>query len=133
MLSTMALRERIAAACVGMVFISETDSPFTPIFCGKGSGGVSDRLEHKFPELLGAKLEISSFDDLFRRLTAVHDWFGDAERHRAAKAKEMETIFREELTELTVASFGSIQVQIFVVGIDRTDNLLGVRTFAVET
>ncbi len=133
MLSTKTIRKRIAAACDGMVFISETDAPFTPISCGKGSGGVRERLEDKFSELCGTKAEITSFDDLFRRLTVEHEWFGDAERLRAAKARVLETIFREELVDLTAARFGTIRVTIFAVGIDRTGNLLGVRTFAVET
>jgi Nuclease A inhibitor-like protein len=123
----------IKSACEGLIYISETDSP-VEAFAAEVASEISGK-----SILSGAGLPPetpiaeSSFDDLFARLTAERDWYGDVEKARAKKFLELKGLLEENLSGLKVFRAGHIQITIFAVGADAGGNILGVTTRAVET
>src|SRR5262249_34049698 len=125
------LREKIAAATQGLVYISETDSELQVFFARPTEG----------PDIVSAikihddrkPVEEVSVDDFFSRLTAQHDWFGPEEKKRAERFAQLRDLLNANLQKLTAVKVGRIQKTIYVVGLTNDNNVLGVKMDAVET
>lgn len=112
------LIKRIAAACVGLVFISETDSPVEPFF-GK--------------EPAGSKCVEVEFEKFFERMTGKREWHSIKDRKNAEGFKKLKALLEAELDGLRVCKIGEVQIDIFVVGCDKEGKFAGVKMKAVET
>ena len=127
------LFREIELACKGLFYISETDAPLLPF-----SGLVAaEPTRENILQQTGAKadgaIEEVGFDVFFGRLTEFRDWFGKAEKARAAKFLGLQELLEENLRDRKVFRVGRIQIDIFAVGIDKDGYLMGVTTKAVET
>jgi hypothetical protein len=127
------LSDALDAACEGLIYVSETDSPVVP-FVGDVAGEVTAEIvlqqTGKPPDTPVEELDVTTF---FERLTRDRDWYGDAERLRAKKFLELQSLLEEYLNDARVFRLGRIRIDIYVVGLDATGRLAGVTTFAVET
>lgn len=127
------LAEKIANACLGLVYISETDSEVEPFF-----GGRSDGTEIvKFAAAAGieppAEIGSASFDDFFERLSRERDWHSDRDARNAKGFAKLYKILSKHLTDRRLYRVGEIRIEIYAVGIDANGNMRGVRMRAVET
>ncbi|MEO7660545.1 MAG: nuclease A inhibitor family protein [Pyrinomonadaceae bacterium] len=123
----------LTRACEGLIYISEIDSPMVP-FSGFITTSIrgKDILLHVRGDAKD-KVEEIAFDEFFGRLTSIKDWFGPAEIDRAKKFLDLQKLIEENLSERKVFKVGKIQLDIYAVGIDKTGQLFGVTTKAVET
>lgn len=127
------LEERIAAACRGLSYMSETDALIETF-----NGGKADELS---PDAIrkatgsDSKLRIEEVDpaEFFSRLTAVKDWYTAEQKRDTRRFAILEKLLRENLTDLHVYRIGRIRITIYVVGLDAAKNILGLKTAAVET
>jgi hypothetical protein len=124
---------RLATACEGLIYGSETDAPVTPYAASSTDLKAPDIIIQHTGRNPGEGVEESPFADFFDRLTTIRDWYGDRETLRAKKFLELQKLLEEHLTELKVYRLGRIQIDIFVVGRDQNDLLMGVTTKAIET
>lgn len=116
-----------------MTYISETDSPLETVRLGK----VTQLTPKAIAELAGIDPKLPatemSADKFFERLTRTEKWHGAIERKAATDYKTLRKALESELTELKVFRFGTIQIDIYIIGIDELGRLAGVKTKAVET
>ena len=125
------LLAEIEKSTSGLVYISETDAPIEPFFGGKSERinvnqivqHVSDSSDH----------ETVNAEQFFARLTTEKDWFGEKEKETARRFSALQKLLDENLRDLTVVKIGRIQLEIYVVGLDADNNLIGIKTKAVET
>jgi hypothetical protein len=129
-LSSADFGKRLASACEGLIYISETDAPIEPFFAGKTKRVTAEALQKTGVE---APIEEASFDQFFERLTRKREWHGEAEKRSVRKFAKLEKLLKENLHDLKVFRFGRVRIDIYVVGIDAEGNLAGVKTKAVET
>ncbi len=80
-----------------------------------------------------APVEERDFAEFFKRLTEIQDWFGDEEKATAQKFAELKDLLERNLRDLKVFKIGKIQIDVYVVGLEAENNLLGIKTKAVET
>jgi hypothetical protein len=76
------------------------------------------------------EIELRTF---FEKLTRDRDWHNGAQQRLTKRFAELEKLLTENLDDCKVFRFGTIRIDIFVVGRDGEGNLAGVRTVAVET
>jgi len=112
------LKKRIAAACVGLVFISETDSLVEPFFGKKPSDSKSVEVD---------------FEKFFDRLTTAKDWHTKADRKNTSGFLKLKNLLKSELEDLHVYKSGNLQIEILVLGQDSQGKTAGVKMRAVET
>jgi hypothetical protein len=125
------LLTEIKKSTAGLTYISETDAAVETY-----NGGHVDsvNISHFVPNKTGSgKYEQISPERFFERLTTERDWYGPREKEIARRFAELEKLLRENLSDLTVFRIGRIQIDIYVVGLDAEDNLIGIKTKAVET
>lgn len=122
----------ISRACAGLIYISEQDAPITVFLSDQAAGDSVDALL----DLTGqtnAPVDEITFDDFFGRLTADKDWHAAREKERVEKFRELRKTLEQNLTHLQVLKVGRVRKSIFVVGRDKDNRLVGVRTESVET
>ncbi len=127
------LPEKIRNAAQGLYYISETDAEIIP-FVGKKTAAITKEeflSQTKIPtdSVIGEK----DFAEFFARLTEIQDWFGDEEKETAQKFVRLKELLERNLRDLKVFKVGKIQLDIYVVGLDAENSLLGIKTKAVET
>ena len=125
------LLSEIAKSTSGLVYISETDAPIEPFFGGQvESVDVNQVVQQMFAS---GNLETVNAKQFFVRLTAEKDWFGEREKQTARRFSVLQKLLEENLRDLNAFKVGHIQVEIYVVGLDADNNLVGIKTKAVET
>lgn len=125
--------EGIKSLCSGLYYMSETDAEILPFVGGK----VKKLTREKFAEEIGvtdhSKIEERDFDSFFKRLVEIKDWFGEEEKKMAKRFSELRDFLIQNLSDLRVFRIGRIEIDIYVVGIDRAGKIVGFKTKAVET
>jgi Nuclease A inhibitor-like protein len=127
------LEDRIAEACRGLSYMSETDAPVEPFIGGKADEISKDVIltaAGSDPKVHSEEADPAEF---FDRLTAINDWYTAAQKRNVRRFAALEKLLRENLTDLHVYRTGRIRIAIYVVGLDADKNILGVKTMAVET
>lgn len=127
------LDDKLHAACEGLIYISEQDAAVT-LFKGEAAANVDGQtIIQQTGSDANAHVEEIAFDTFFQKLTVEKDWFGETEKASARRFSELRDVLAANLTELKVFRIGKVQIDIFVVGLDKRGNLTGIRAFAVET
>lgn len=127
------LAEHIKNACEGLYYISETDAGIN-LFVGQTSKYVTAaEILKQTDNAANSAVEERDFSDFFKRLTKIDDWFGDEEKVNAQKFVSLKEVLENNLRELKVFKVGKIRLDVYVVGLDENDKLLGIKTKAVET
>jgi hypothetical protein len=127
------LVRQIARCCVGLVYISETDSPIK-VF----TGGTSDSLDTASILAITRSagnapvLEVD-VEKFFLRLTKTEAWHNAAQRVQTKKFLELEKLLEENLHGLKVFKIGRVNLTIYAVGLDHDNNVVGISMRAVET
>jgi hypothetical protein len=121
------LLAEIEKSTAGLTYISETDAAVEPLMNGTAKLVEAHHLTDR------TRYEEMSADDFFARLTAEKDWYGQKEKDRAKRFAALEKLLKENLRDLKVFKVGRVQLDIYVVGLDADNNLIGIKTRAVET
>lgn len=127
------LSERIRETSEGLYYISETDAEISPFAGTKADAVTKENLLRQTGNKPDAPVEERDFAAFFTRLTKIEDWFGEEEKHSAAKFARLKELLERNLKGLRVFKVGRIEIDIYVVGLDAQGNLAGIKTQAVET
>lgn len=131
-LSGEELRKSLERVCEGLTFESETDADIEPFFFPTENRRLEDAVieTFKLPEKSYKQVDASYF---FSRLTVDRPWHSEEEISRRKAFREIEELLSNNLDRLTCLRFGSVRVRIFVAGLDREGNAVGITTLSVET
>ena len=128
------LTDALARAVEGLLYISEADYPFEVFSSSEKADSLTPqsirRITHHGPKTPVESVNPKSF---FRALTEEQEWYGPAEHKAAAQYKSLLKIMQDNLHEVKVFKLGKTQVDIYIVGISSTGEVIGVSTRAVET
>ena len=116
-----------------LYYISETDSEIFP-FSGDAAESVSrEVILQQTGSDSAAPVEERDFTELFGRLTAMQEWFGKDEKKTAKRFEKLKDFLQDNLRDLKIFKIGSVNIDIYIVGLNSSGKLAGVRTNAVET
>ena len=127
------LKKQIKKACEGLYYISETDAEILPFFGKQSQTVTKEEILRQTEYAADTFVEERNFGGFFARLTQIQDWFGDEEKATAQKFAEIKNLLERNLRDLKVFKIGKIQLDVYAVGINAENNLLGIKTKAVET
>ena len=117
----------------GLYYISETDAEILLFEGTKVEVVTKEIILSQTKNAPNAPIEERNFTEIFARLTVVQDWFGDEECAIAKRFSALQNFLEENLKDLRVFKIGSIQIDIYFVGLDAEGNLMGIQTKAIET
>lgn len=130
--SGVPLRE-IARVCDGLVYISETDAPVTPVDLGRSDEIDAETILERAGIRSSSGIGELDARQFFAKLTVVREGSSGSQKARAKKFLVLQQVLEKYLRSLKVYRFGEIRVDILIVGLDHAGRILGVRTNAVET
>jgi hypothetical protein len=124
---------KLKDASEGLLYISETDAPFTPFFWP----GEHEKLT---PEVIRqhAKLKerpdvsVQTLDEFFELVAAEEEWMNDEEKAEARRFQNLQKTLEESLKNIEVFRFGETELDVFIVG-STVGGFAGLRTKVVET
>ncbi len=127
------LAEQIKKAAEGLYYISETDAEILS-FAGEQAEAVTkEEVLRQTKSATDPPVEERDFAGFFGRFTEIQDWFGDEEKETAQKFVRLKELLEKNLRNLKVFKIGKIQLDVYVVGLDAENKLIGIKTKAVET
>lgn len=126
-------QRRLATACDGLIYVSETDAAVQPVVASKPGDDLQAVAKADAEMSPDAKPEQISLDRFFERLVRIEDWFGRREIARAERFKSLAELLDSELSDLRAYRVGEVNVRYYVVGRDAAGRLVGIKTAAVET
>jgi hypothetical protein len=74
-----------------------------------------------------------SFEDFFKPLIKVEDWFGEEEKKMAEDSLKLKNLLSENAKEFQIFKVGSIEIDVYVFGKAEECKWLGLKTKVVET
>lgn len=126
------LRRDLEEVCGSLTFISETDADVYPLLAGRpASRSLADYLAAL--DLTSDQTEEREFGKFFDRLTSEKDWHGPREKKRSARWQQLREVLNNNLDDIRVIRAGRIRIDIYIVGVDASGRLAGVKTKAIET
>ena len=125
------LFSQVSDACEGLNYVSETDAPVEPFFTPAGTG-LTAEIAKDLPDGR-RKMEETSFDEFFSKLTEHKPWHTPEQRRNADRFARLRKLLETELRDLHVYRAGRVRIDVFIVGTDKEGNVLGIKTKAVET
>jgi hypothetical protein len=127
------LFSRIADACRGLNYVSETDAAVEPV----AFGPAHDTTEAGFREAAAlppdARVETVPAEVFFAPVAAARPWHTTMQKKNAAGFAALWRLLESELEGVRVYRVGRVRIDIYVVGMDGGGEWTGVRTKAVET
>lgn len=127
------ITEQVKTAAAHLNYMSETDAEILP-FIGKQAEAVTiDEIRNQTQTAPDAAIEEKDFTEFFARPTTVQDWFGNEEEITAKKFADLKNLLEANLRDISVFKIGKIQIDIYVVGLNGENHLMGIQTKAVET
>lgn len=129
-----ALKSRLASAVDGLLWMSESDYPFT-IFerSGEANAVTPARLLAWLGKPANTPVEVRTLTDILA-WPARHDPEAPPEeRAIALRYQALRALLTEHLRDITVIKVGRIQVDVFFLGNTGCGDVAGLRTLAIET
>lgn len=125
--------DELDQATKGLNYISETDAGFLPFIGGRTGAADSISLLTQINAPPDSPVEEREFEDFFKRLTTIENWFDKEQIQMTYDFVKLRNILEENLRDIRVFKVGRIQIDIYIVGLDKENNLVGVQTRAIET
>jgi len=127
------LTEKIKDAAEGLIYISESDAEIMLFDGGQAKAVTKEEILSRTKKPADSAVEQRKFTEFFARLTEIQDWFGDEEKETAQKYARLKELLERNLRDLKVFKIGKIELDVYIVGLDAENKLLGIKTKAVET
>ena len=127
------LAKEIEELVSGLYYISETDSEIFLFVGEKAETVTKEILLEQAKCKVDSEVEEISFEKFFSRLTKIEDWFGEEEMETVRKFQSLKKMLKNNLKDLKVFKIGTIELDVYIVGLDLEGVLMGIKTKAVET
>jgi hypothetical protein len=130
---TATLQQTLEKACEGLLFMSESDRPFTFFDAGKAEKPLEEQLPEMLkltPETPVHKLTLKRF---FKNATTVEDWHTEEDKAMIQRFVDLQKALEDNLSNITVMRIGEIEIDCYLLGKTPEGNYAGLKTQAVET
>ena len=129
------LKEQIETLTADLMYPSESDEKIEYF---EMELSISQKLSMSdFRMYMGIKPETIiteiSFDDFFKPLIKVEDWFGEEEKKWAEDSLKLKNLLTEKIKDFQIFKVGSAEIDVFIFGKAEECKWIGLKTKMVET
>lgn len=126
------LLPELKAACEGLLWRSETDSPFeVTVLPSDHQSSTIDVVLGNYPE--GTPVKVVSLDDFFRQSTIERAWFDSRELTLVKRYRNLRDLLETTLANLQVYRIGKVEMDVYLLGETEDKQVIGIKTKIVET
>ncbi|HKP72895.1 MAG TPA: nuclease A inhibitor family protein [Pyrinomonadaceae bacterium] len=127
------LQRELIAAIDGLLFMSESDHPFEVVKWSSPDRLSPEHLRREAGRDADSPVEEISAEEFFRPAAGEQDWKNGAELAAARKYQRLHRLLAENLADVKVYRVGERKINVYVIGLTKEGNLMGVATQAIET
>jgi len=123
-------------ASSGLVYFSESEHPFQPVYWPRELTGDQSIEPEKVRALAGLprmRAGTQDFEEFFKPFVTIEEWYEEDDRELAGRYQRLKDTLQQTLTDITVMKFGELHKEVFVVGRAEEGGIGGLRTKAVES
>ena len=125
--------QQLQSLCEGLHWPSEADYPVEVVHWTEVCHPLTEAdLLKQAGHGAETAIERISLEQLFKTVARMQDWFGEAERARAARFQQLQQ-YLDTLENPQVFRVGEVEVVIYALGQLQDSSPLGIRTQVVET
>ena len=122
------LINQLQQASEGLLWLSESDYPFTTVYWEK-----VDDIEAKLLELPETTIEVKELESFFKRVTEEKDWYEEEEMAECKRYQELVNLLKTHLSDIKVYRVGEIEINCYILGKTDSGAIAGLSTISVET
>ena len=130
---TDSIAAQLQQASEGLLFGSETDAPFEVIHWQAQGELTPAKLLQLTNHPLDAPVELRTVDEFFAIATQEEDWHDEEERETVQRFQNLVNVLKQNLSQLQVYRVGSIEIDVYIVGVTDGGGLVGLSAKLVET
>jgi hypothetical protein len=130
--TTAEIIDRLTQATTDLLWSSESDYPFEIVTWAQGTEITPTALFNNLDE---AELSIQAMtiNDFFEPVIAIEDWYAETELAIVDRYKALLATIEANLSAVQIFRIGEIEVAIYIVGNTPTGDLIGLKTYSIET
>ncbi len=131
-MTTAEILDRLRQTTVDLLWSSESDYPFEVITWERGIEMTPTAL---FEELKQSDLpvEMITLTDFFAPALTVEDWYEAEELAQVDRYQELLHAIESNLIDVQVFRVGEIEIAVYIVGKTPDGDVIGLKTYAIET
>ena len=130
---TDSIATQLKQASKGLFFLSETDAPFEVIHWSAQGELTPAKLLQLTNHPPDAPLKMLAVDDFFAIATQEEDWHDEEEGETVKLFQNLVSVLKQNLSQLQVFRVGSINIDVYIVGVTPSSDWTGLSTKLVET
>jgi|SRR6476661_1183722 len=130
---TDSIATKLKQASNGLLFLSETGAPFEVINWQTQGELTPAKLLQLTNHPPDAPLKMLAVDDFFAIATQEEDWHDEEERETVKLFQNLVSVLKQNLSQLQVFRVGSINIDVYIVGVTPSGDWRGLSTKLVET
>ncbi|MEG4997769.1 nuclease A inhibitor family protein [Microcoleus sp. B4-D4] len=130
---TDSISDQLKQASEGLLFLSETDAPFEVIHWPAQGELTPPKLLQLTEHPPDAPVELRTVDEFFAIATQEEDWHDAEERETVQRFQNLVSVLKQNLSQLQVYRVGSIEIDVYIVGVTQNGDWAGLSTKLVET
>lgn len=123
---------QLEIAIADLLWLSESESPFWVIYWSDYANG--DRLtilQHQYSTK--TKIEVQEFSDFFASAIKEQPWHNQVEQEEVKRYQALVNLLSKNLTDLRVYLIGSVEIDVYILGMTDHRAIAGLSTKIVAT
>ena len=131
MVTTVEIIDRLRQATVDLLWSSESDYPFEIVTWERGIEMIPAALFSNLDD--NTAIESINLTDLFEPVLTIEDWYGTEELAQVNRYTDLLHTIDTNLADVQVFRVGEIEIAIYIVGKTPDGDIVGLKTYVVET
>jgi Nuclease A inhibitor-like protein len=130
--TTAEIIDRLTQATTDLLWSSESDYPFEIVTWAQATEIIPTALFSNLDED-ESLIESTTITDLFAPVITVEDWYKQTELAIVDRYKSLLATIETNLLEVQVFRIGEIETAIYIVGKTPAGDIIGLKTYSIET
>ena len=129
---TAEIIDLLTTATTDLLWSSESDYPFEIVTWPPGNALTPMALFKDLPDS-NLPIETMSVTELFEPVLTIEDWYEDAELAQVNRYTDLLHAIESNLVDPQVFRVGEVEIAIYIVGKTPDGDVVGLKTYVVET
>jgi Nuclease A inhibitor-like protein len=129
---TAEIIDLLTKATADLLWSSESDYPFEIVTWPQDTEIAPTALFSNLPDP-NSPIETMSVTDLFEPVLTIEDWYEDAELAQVNRYTDLLHAIESHLVDPQVFRVGEVEIAIYIVGKTPDGDVVGLKTYVVET
>lgn len=125
--------QKITEASEGLLYMSEADYPFEPVYIEEPVAAPDEHLLSLAGKEAGSTIDKVDLPYFFRNQVRVYPESSPDQQARAQRFQRLQQVLEEELSGIEVYRIGEIDIDAFIIGKLKGGRWAGLRTRLIET